>query len=124
MYIIMKNCSASKQMFYKHVSVTSLLETYIPTKFHVDIWLPSLVMGVEREGEREEFCPITKHGSALYRDGQGLPIIDVLGYDGQNYSPPCSDLTPITQKGSHISTRNCGYVDFRNTKRLVILTCS
>ena len=37
-----------------------------------------------------------------------LPIIDVLGYDGQNSSfsssPPYSDLTPITQEGSHIST--------------------
>ena len=39
-----------------------------------------------------------------------LPIIDVLGYDGQNSSfssppPPSSsysDSTPITQKGSHI----------------------
>ena len=41
-----------------------------------------------------------------------LPIIDVLGYDGQNSSfssssPPSSsrsDSTPITQKRSHIST--------------------
>ena len=40
-----------------------------------------------------------------------LPIIDVLGYDGHNFSfsssssfPPYSDSTPITQKGSHIST--------------------
>ena len=44
-----------------------------------------------------------------------LPIIDVFGYDGQNSSfssssssssPPYprSDSTPITQKGSHIST--------------------
>ena len=41
-----------------------------------------------------------------------LPIIDVLGHNGQNSSfsspsppppPPPSDLTPITQKGSHIS---------------------
>ena len=40
-----------------------------------------------------------------------LPIIDVLGYDGQNSlfsspSPPHSDSTPITQQGSHISTLN------------------
>ena len=41
-----------------------------------------------------------------------LPIIDVLGYNGHNSSfsssssspPPYSDSTPITQKGSHIST--------------------
>ena len=34
-----------------------------------------------------------------------LPIIDVLGYDGQNSSfSSCSDSTTITQKGSHIST--------------------
>ena len=35
-----------------------------------------------------------------------LPIIDVLGYDGQNFSfsSPYSDSTSITQKGSHIST--------------------
>ena len=43
-----------------------------------------------------------------------LPIIDVLGYDGQNSSfsssssssssPPYLDSTPIIQKGSHISS--------------------
>ena len=49
---------------------------------------------------------ITKHSSALYIGmAKVLPIIDVLGYDGQNSSsPPYSDSTPITQKGSHIST--------------------
>ena len=53
---------------------------------------------------------ITKHSSALYIGmAKVLPIIDVLGYDGQNSSfssssPPPSDSTPITQKGSHIST--------------------
>ena len=54
---------------------------------------------------------ITKHGSALYIGmAKVLSIIDVLGYDGQNssfsFSPPPShsDSTPITQKGSHIST--------------------
>ena len=31
--------------------------------------------------------------------------IDVLDYDGQNFSPYL-DLTSITQKGSHISIRN------------------
>ena len=54
---------------------------------------------------------ITKHGSAL-GIAKFLPIIDVLGYDGQNISfsfsssspPPCSDSTPITQEGSHISS--------------------
>ena len=39
----------------------SVTEIYIPTKFHVDIWLPFSVMGVESEGEEEEeneeFCP-------------------------------------------------------------------
>ena len=56
---------------------------------------------------------ITKHSSAFYIGiAKVLPIIDVLGYDGQNSSfsssspppPPYSDSTPITQKGSHIST--------------------
>ena len=55
---------------------------------------------------------ITKHSSALYiAMAKVFPIIDVLGYDGQNSSfssssssPPYSDSTPITQKGSHIST--------------------
>ena len=52
---------------------------------------------------------ITKHSSALYIGmAKVLPIIDVLGYDGQNSSfsssSSRSDLTPITQKGSHIST--------------------
>ena len=60
----------------------------------------------ERGFRRED---ITKHGSALYIGiAKALPIIDVLGYDGQNSSfsslPPHSDSTPITQKGSHIST--------------------
>ena len=52
---------------------------------------------------------ITKHSSALYIGmAKVLPIIDVLGYDGQNSSFSSSlshsDSTPITQKGSHIST--------------------
>ena len=57
---------------------------------------------------------ITKHGSALYIGmAKVLPIIDVLSYDGQNSSfssppspplPPPPDSTPMTQKGSHIST--------------------
>ena len=52
---------------------------------------------------------ITKHSSALYIGmAKVLPIIDVLGYDGQNSSFSSSslysDLTSITQKGSHIST--------------------
>ena len=54
-----------------------------------------------------------KNSSALYIGmAKVLPIIDVLGYDGQNSSssspppppPSRSDSTPITQKGSHIST--------------------
>ena len=52
---------------------------------------------------------ITKHDSDLYIGmTKVLPIIDVLGYDGQNSSfsspSPCSDSTPITQEESHIST--------------------
>ena len=75
---------------------------------------------------------ITKHSSALYIGmAKVLPIIDVLGCDGQNSSfsssPPSSsrsDSTPITQKGSHyINMKLCGYVGFCNGKRLVILTC-
>ena len=49
---------------------------------------------------------ITKHSSALLGMAKVLPIIDVLGYDGQNssISSSHSDSTPITQKGCHIST--------------------
>ena len=52
---------------------------------------------------------------ALIGMAKVLPIIDVLGYDGQNSSfssssssssssspPSRSDLTPITQEGSHM----------------------
>ena len=57
-------------------------------------------------------CVITKHSSSLYIGmAKVLPIIDVLGYDGQNFSfssspspSPRSDSTPITQAESHIST--------------------
>ena len=55
---------------------------------------------------------ITKHSSALHIGmAKVLPIVDVLGYDGQNSSfssppPPPSDSTPITQKGNHILTLN------------------
>ena len=56
---------------------------------------------------------ITMYSSALYRGmAKVLPIIDILGYDSSFSSsfsspppPPYSDSTPITQKGSHISTR-------------------
>ena len=58
-----------------------------------------------------------------------LPMIDVLGYDGQNSSfssfssspPSRSDLTPITQKEAIYQL--CEYVGFCNGKRLVILKC-
>ena len=66
---------------------------------------------------------ITKHSSALYIGmAKVLPIIDVLGYDGQNssFSSSHSDSIPITQEGS---LKLCGYVGFRNWMRLVILTC-
>ena len=68
------------------------------------------------EKEKQRNAPITKHSSALYIGmAKVLPIIDVLGYDGQNSSfssssssssssPPYLDSTPITQKGSHISS--------------------
>ena len=66
--------------------------------------LNMLCRATRREGQ---FLKITKHGSPLYIGmAKVLPIIDVLGYDEQNSSfssPPYSDSTPITQKGSHIS---------------------
>ena len=52
----------------------------------------------------------TKHSSALYIGmAKVVPIINVLGYDGQNSSfssspSSHSDSTPIIQKRSHIST--------------------
>ena len=41
---------------------------------------------------------ITTQGSALYlyRDGHGPPIIDVLGYDGQNSSFPSPPPPPYS----------------------------
>ena len=72
---------------------------------------------------------ITKHSSALYIGmAKVLPIIDVLGYDGQNSSfsssPSHSDSTPHNSKRkSYINMKLCGYVGFCNAKRLVILTC-
>ena len=57
----------------------------------------------------QKYVPfITKHSSALYIGiAKVLPIIDVLGYDGQNSSfsssSPRSDSTPITQEVRHIS---------------------
>ena len=57
--------------------------------------------------EAKNNANITKHSSALYIGmAKVLPIIDVLGYDGQNFSVSSShsDSTPITQKRSHIST--------------------
>ena len=64
-------------------------------------------VGMEEEEEEEE------ENEVCFVIGMAkvLPIIDVLGYDGQNSSfssspppPPYSDSTPIAQKGSHIST--------------------
>ena len=74
---------------------------------------------------------ITKHGSALYIGmAKVLPIIDVLGYDGQNSSfsssspPPYSNFdTHNSKRKPYINMKLCGYVGFRCAKRLVILTC-
>ena len=70
-------------------------------------------LGLEYNSHIVCMC-ITKHSSALYIGmAKVLPIIDVLGYDRQNSPfssssssspPPYSDSTPITQKGSHISS--------------------
>ena len=51
---------------------------------------------------------ITEHSSALYIGMAKVhPIIDILGYDGQNFSfsssSSYSDSTPKAQKGNHIS---------------------
>ena len=69
------------------------------------------IIGVRRRSSKDtnRKCNITKYSSALYIGmAKVFPIIDVLGYGGQNSSffssPPHSDSTPITQKGSHIST--------------------
>ena len=67
-----------------------------------------LLVELNNERYTRDGIEITKHSSALYIGiAKVLPIIDVLGYDGQNSSfssSSCSDSTPITQKGSHIST--------------------
>ena len=60
-----------------------------------------------------------------------LPIIDVLGYDGQKsslfffFSSSSSFRfnTHNSKRQPYIDMKLCGYVGFRNVKRLVILTC-
>ena len=66
---------------------------------------------VEFETALAEVCNIALSQSTVVIIGMAkvLPIINVLGYDGQNSSfsssspPPHSDSTPITQEESHIS---------------------
>ena len=74
----------------------------------------------------QDFSLLVSISSALYIGmAKVLCIIDVLDYDGQNSSfssPSPSNSTPITQEGSHISTKLCGYVGYHNGKRLVIYT--
>ena len=66
-------------------------------------------------------CVITKHGSSLYIGmAKVLPIIDVLGYDGQNFSFSSSSFTHNSSRKPYINMKLCGYVGFRNGKRLVI----
>ena len=69
---------------------------------------------------------ITKHSSALYIGmAKVLPIIDVLGYDGQNssFSSSFRFNTHNSKKKPYINMKLCDYVGFRNGKRLVVLTC-
>ena len=78
--------------------------------------------------EEEKKKKMKNSARALYIGiAKVLPIIDVLGYDGQNSSfsspLPYSDSTPITQKRKpYINMKLCGYVGFCNAKGLVILT--
>ena len=58
--------------------------------------------------DAEKPCPSLSQSTVVFCIGMAkvLPFIDVLGYDGQNssFSSSLSDSTPITQKGSYIST--------------------
>ena len=60
-YLLLFTCKQGCLQTCKYDQTLPVTETYIPTKFYVDIWLPSWVMGVESEGggeeENEEFCP-------------------------------------------------------------------
>ena len=63
-HLLLFTCKQGCLQTCKYYQSLSVMETYIPTKFHVDIWLPFSVMGVESEGgggeggeENEEFCP-------------------------------------------------------------------
>ena len=75
------------------------------------------------------FDGITKHSSALYIGMvKVLPIIDVLGYDGQNSSFFFFFFsfrfdTHNSKNKPYVNMKLCGYVGFHNAKRLVILTC-
>ena len=94
--------------------------------YYANVYVPILI-------QSECWIIITKHSSALYIGmAKVLPIIDVLGYDGQNssfffFSSFSSSSfrfdTHNSKTKSYINMKLCGYVGFHNAKRLVILTC-
>ena len=53
-----------------------------------------------------------------------LSIIDVLGYDGQNFSFPYCLSSPHSDSKAMYQHETCGYIGFCNGKGMVILTCS
>ena len=61
-HLLLFTCKQGCLQTCKYAQSLPITETYIATKFHVDIWLLFLVMGVESEGgeeeeQNEEFCP-------------------------------------------------------------------
>ena len=64
-HLLLFTCKQGCLQTCKYDQSLPVTETYVPTKFHVDIWLPFWVMGVEseqeeeeeEEEENEEFCP-------------------------------------------------------------------
>ena len=130
----------------KSLSVTEIQSFMVIYGFFFELWVLNLNKEEEEEEEEEKkkMKNSAHHSPMMGRTlvipiykallcfvigmAKVLPIIDILGYDGQNSSfssssSPPSDSTPITQKGSHINMKLCGYVGFCNAKRLVILTC-
>ena len=71
------------------------------------------------------FISITKHNSALYRNGQGPPhyrFIGLLWAELFNFFFSFRFDTHNSKGKPYINMKLCGYVGFCNSKRLVILT--
>ena len=48
-HLLLLTCKQGCLQMCQYDQSLSIMETYIPTKVHIDIWLPFKVMGVESE---------------------------------------------------------------------------